>query len=185
MFVTNLPAVPFLIYSRSKIKKMNTEIFKKTFIPYHQKLYRVAYRILRDQDSAEDIVQETYIKLWNKREDLRDIENTEAYAIIILRNACLDFLRKKKMYFSEIESYMEDSKSLSQEIEQRDKLNKVKVIVDGLPAQQRLVMQLKHWEEYTDDEIEEITGMSQVNIRVTLSRARKTVREEFLKIEQQ
>ena len=164
---------------------MNTEIFKKTFIPYHQKLYRVAYRILRDQGNAEDIVQETYIKLWNKREDLKDIENTEAYAIIILRNACLDFLRKKKMYFSEVESNIEETSSLSQEIEQRDRLDKVKVLIEKLPTQQRIVMQLKHWDEYTDDEIEEITGMSQVNIRVTLSRARKTIREEFLKIEQQ
>lgn len=163
---------------------MNNEIFKKTFIPYHQKLYRVAFRILRDEGNAEDIVQETYIKLWNKRNDLVGIENTEAYAMIILRNTCLDFLRKKKAYTSDFEFDIEETRSLNAEIESRDRLDYVRKLVESLPTQQRLVMQLKHWDEYTDDEIEEVTGMSQVNIRVTLSRARKTIKEQLTKIEQ-
>lgn len=161
---------------------MNTEIFKETFIPYHQKMYRIAFRILKDHGSAEDIVQETYIKLWNKRADIGHIENTEAYAMIILRNSCLDFLRKKRDLLSDFEMEVKQTGSLARELEAKDELKQVRKFVDQLPEQQRLVMQLKHWDEYTDDEIEEITGMSQVNIRVTLSRARKTVREQFLKL---
>lgn len=164
---------------------MNTDIFKETFIPYHQKLYRIAYRILKDQGNAEDIVQETYIKLWNKRSEMRGIENTEAYAIIILRNTCLDFLRKKKNYLSDFELDVEEPHSLIKEVELKDEVEHVKELVSRLPDQQKLVMQLKHWDDYTDDEIEEITGMSQVNIRVTLSRARKTIREQFSIIKQQ
>lgn len=164
---------------------MNTERFKETFIPYHQKLYRVAYRILKDEGNAEDIVQETYIKLWNKRDEMKSIENTEAYAIIILRNSCLDFLRKKRNYLSDFEMDIEESGSLIREVELRDEIEHVKNLVNRLPDQQKLVMQLKHWDDYTDDEIEEITGMSQVNIRVTLSRARKTIREQFSIIKQQ
>ncbi len=164
---------------------MNTEIFKETFIPYHQKLYRVAFRILKDEGNAEDIVQETYIKLWNKRHEMQGIENTEAYAIIILRNTCLDFLRKKKNYLSDFEFDVEENTSLMHEVEVRDEIEHVRGLVHCLPDQQRLVMQLKHWDDYTDDEIEEITGMSKVNIRVTLSRARKTIREQFSKIKQQ
>lgn len=161
---------------------MNTEIFKEIFIPYHQKMYRIAYRILNDHGNAEDILQETYIKLWNKRDDIEQIENTEAYAIIVLRNTCLDFLRRKKEYLPEFEVDVRQSGSLARDVEAKDELNQVRKLVDQLPDQQRLVMQLKHWDEYTDDEIEEITGMSQVNIRVTLSRARKTIREKFLKL---
>ena len=164
---------------------MNTERFKEIFIPYHQKLYRVAYRILKDEGNAEDIVQETYIKLWNKRDEMKSIENTEAYAIIILRNSCLDFLRKKRNYLSDFEMDIEESGSLIREVELRDEIEHVKNLVNRLPDQQKLVMQLKHWDDYTDDEIEEITGMSQVNIRVTLSRARKTIREQFSIIKQQ
>lgn len=165
---------------------MNTELFKKTFIPYHQKLYRIAFRILKDEGNAEDIVQETYIKLWERRYEMEEIENKEAYAVIILRNNCLDFLRKKKTYLSDFEIEVKDtSSSLSKELELKDDVMHVQKLVELLPHQQRLVMQLKHWDEYSDEEIEEITGMSQVNIRVTLSRARKTIREQFLKLRQQ
>lgn len=164
---------------------MNTETFKETFIPYHQKLYRIAYRILRDQGNAEDIVQETFIKLWNRRNEMLGIENTEAYAIIILRNTCLDFLRKKKNYLSDYDIDVEETQSLIRQVELRDEIEHVKELVNRLPDQQKLVMQLKHWDDYTDDEIEEITGMTQVNIRVTLSRARKTIREQISTIKQQ
>lgn len=164
---------------------MNTDLFKETFIPYHQKLYRIAFRILRDQGNAEDIVQETYIKLWERRKEMKEIENKEAYAVIILRNSCLDFLRKKKAYLSEFEHDINSNESLIKEIELKDEIKHVQDLVNLLPPQQRLVMQLKHWDEYTDDEIEEITGMSQINIRVTLSRARKTIREQYQKIKQQ
>lgn len=164
---------------------MNTDLFKETFIPYHQKLYRIAFRILNDQGNAEDIVQETYIKLWERRKEMEKIENKEAYAVIILRNTCLDFLRKKKAYLSDFEIDIKSNDSLSREIEVKDDLKHVENLIDLLPPQQKLVMQLKHWEEYTDEEIEEVTGMSQINIRVTLSRARKTIREQFLKIKQQ
>lgn len=164
---------------------MKSEVFKKTFIPYHQKMYRIAYRILNDHGNAEDVLQETYIKLWNKRNDILQIENTEAYAIIVLRNTCLDFLRRKKEYISDFEIDIKETGSLTKEIEAKDELTQVEKLVNELPDQQRLVMQLKHWDEYTDEEIEKITGMSQVNIRVTLSRARKTIREKFLKLEQQ
>lgn len=164
---------------------MNTETFKETFIPYHQKLYRIAYRILRDQGNAEDIVQETFIKLWNRRNEMLGIENTEAYAIIILRNTCLDFLRKKKNYLSDYDIDVEETQSLIRQVELRDEIEHVKELVNRLPDQQKLVIQLKHWDDYTDDEIEEITGMTQVNIRVTLSRARKTIREQISTIKQQ
>ena len=73
---------------------MDAETFKKVFLPYHQKLYRIAYRIVQDTANAEDIVQETFIKLWNKKDELEQIENTEGFAIIIVRNTCLDYLRK-------------------------------------------------------------------------------------------
>ena len=67
---------------------MDAETFKKVFLPYHQKLYRIAYRIVQDTANAEDIVQETFIKLWNKKDELEQIENTEGFAIIIVRNTC-------------------------------------------------------------------------------------------------
>lgn len=164
---------------------MDAEAFKKVFLPYHQKLYRVAYRIVQDTANAEDIVQETFIKLWNKRDELDNIDNTEGFAIIILRNTCLDYLRKSKNdYHTTYETDIQETVSLSAQIELQDNVRYVKSLIDKLPEQQRQVIMFKHWDGYSDEEIEEMTGLSPGNIRVILSRARKTIKEQYSKIEQ-
>ncbi|NDV93730.1 RNA polymerase sigma factor [Dysgonomonas sp. 521] len=164
---------------------MDAETFKKVFLPYHQKLYRIAYRIVQDAANAEDIVQESFIKLWNKRDELGNIDNTEAFAIIILRNTCLDYLRKTKNdYHTSYDADIPETTSLSTQIEIQDDAKYVKSLINKLPEQQRQVMMLKHWDGYTDEEIENMTGISPGNIRVILSRARKTIREQYTKIEQ-
>lgn len=165
---------------------MDAETFKKVFLPYHQKLYRIAYRIVQNTTNAEDIVQESFIKLWNKRDELENIDNTEAFAIIILRNTCLDYLRKTKNdYHTSYDADIPETVSLSTQIEIQDDAKYVKSLINKLPEQQRQVMMLKHWDGYTDEEIESMTGISPGNIRVILSRARKTIREQYYtKIEQ-
>lgn len=164
---------------------MDAEAFKKVFLPYHQKLYRVAYRIVQDTANAEDIVQETFIKLWNKRDELDNIDNTEGFAIIILRNTCLDYLRKSKNdYHTTYEADIQETVSLSTQIELQDNVRYVKSLIDKLPEQQRQVIMFKHWDGYSDEEIKEMTGLSPGNIRVILSRARKTIKEQYSKIEQ-
>ena len=164
---------------------MDADTFKRVFIPYHQKLYRIAYRIVQDAASAEDIVQDTFIKLWNKRDEMQSIDNTEAFAIIILRNTCLDHLRKTKNdRYTDYDTDMPETTSLSKQIEMQDEAEKIKYLINKLPDQQRQVMMMKHWDEYSDEEIEQVTGLSAGNIRVILSRARKTIREQYIKIGQ-
>lgn len=159
---------------------MDVEVFKKIFLPYYQKLYRIAFRLLQDESNAKDIVQETYIKLWDKRDDLVNIENSEAFATVVTRNLCLDELRKSKDHLhAKYEVDIPESLSLSVQIEIEDEVEYVKQLVDRLPEQQRQIMLFKHWDGYSDEEIEQIMGLSAGNIRVSLSRARKTIREQF------
>lgn len=165
---------------------MDAETFKKVFLPYHQKLFRIAYRIVASTTNVEDILQETYIKLWNKRDEMEEIESTEAFAIVILRNTCLDYLRKTKNdYYTSYNADLPETVSMTNEIEARDSANHVKSLIETLPQQQRQVMMMKHWDGYSDEEIEQATGLTAGNIRVILSRARKTIREQYIKIERQ
>lgn len=164
---------------------MDADTFKKVFIPYHQKLYRIAYRIVQDAANAEDIVQDTFIKLWNKRDEMESVDNTEAFAIIILRNTCLDHLRKTKNdRYTDYDTDIPETTSLTKQIELQDEAEKIKYLINKLPDQQRQVMMMKHWDDYSDEEIEQATGLSAGNIRVILSRARKTIREQYTKIGQ-
>ena len=65
---------------------MDTESFKREFLPYHRKLYCVAYRLLENAADAEDLVQEAYLKLWDKREGLSVISNPEAFSVTLVKN---------------------------------------------------------------------------------------------------
>ena len=161
---------------------MDAETFKKVFLPYHQKLYRIAYRIVQDLAGAEDAVQDTYIKLWNKRMEMSDIDNFEAFAIITLRNTCLDSIRREKHnVHTTYDAETPETISLQDRVELKDELNRVKHLMGKLPEQQRRVMRLKHWDGYSDEEIEQVTGFNSGHIRVLISRARKTLREQFIK----
>lgn len=160
---------------------MDAITFKEKYIPYHQKLYRVAYRLLEDACDAEDVVQEAYIKLWNKRDELTQVENSEAYCVILLRNLCLDFLRAKKkhLFQSTEDTVISDNLVLSDEIETVDEIKHIETIIDLLPEQQRKIIKLRHFDDYSNEEIEEIMSLTSVNVRVLMSRARKKVKELF------
>ena len=76
---------------------MDVEVFKRRFLPFHPKLYRVAYALVGDRADAEDLLQEAYARLWDRRDELEDVRNPEAFAVTLLRNLCLDFLRSAEV----------------------------------------------------------------------------------------
>ena len=161
---------------------MDAESFKRLYLPCHQKLYRVAYKLLGNQCDAEDMVQEAYLKLWNKRDELIDIKNPESFSVILLKNICFDYLRstKNNAEKQDIEVVSKANEvSLINEIEIKDELNCVKQLITQLPEKQKEIMKLRHLGECSIEEIEQITGLNAINIRVLISRARKTIREQF------
>jgi len=75
---------------------MDATEFKQQFLPYHRKLYRTAFRLTENPQEAEDMVQEAYLKLWNKRNELTGVLNTEAYCVTLVKNLCYDTLRRSQ-----------------------------------------------------------------------------------------
>lgn len=161
---------------------MTADTFKKIFLPYHKKLYGIAYRMVENQPDAEDIVQETYMKLWQKRNDTEHIENIESFAVAVLKNACFDFLRKMKPETVELSALSQKISFLETQIEDKEKLQYVETIVKQLPERQQQLIRLRHYEELSDKEIEKLTGLKTGNIKVIISRARKTIKEQFFKL---
>ncbi|MCD7901929.1 MAG: RNA polymerase sigma factor [Bacteroides sp.] len=160
---------------------MDAEHFKREFLPFHRKLYHVAYRMLENQADAEDLVQEAYLKLWSKRDGLSVISNPEAFSITLVKNMCLDVLRSGK---NMINRQMLDLSSITEKThtdnwDAQDDLSQIKNIIASLPEQQQKIVVLRDIKECSYEEIERLTGLNAINIRVLLSRGRKKVREQF------
>lgn len=165
--------------------KVDVNSFKEQFLPLHPKLYRVAFALVENKADAEDILQEAYCKLWNKREELTDIQNPEAFSVTLIKNLCLDFLRSPRAnrHQEQIETLQVAYESTpDRETERADELETVKQLIEKLPENQKRVLKLRGFNDCSMEEIEEITGLSAVNIRTLLSRARKMIREQYTKI---
>lgn len=161
---------------------MDATKFKQQFLPCHQKLYRTAYRLMGNSRDAEDMVQEAYLKLWNKRNELTGVLNPEAYCVVFIRNLCYDTLRRiqpdEEGRVSE-ELKLPADTDIAREVAQRDEVNQVRLLIDRLPEQQKRVLLLRDASGFSFEEIGDATGLSAINIRVLLSRARKKIREQY------
>ena len=165
---------------------MDAENFKRKFLSFHPKLIRIAYALVENKADAEDILQDAYFKLWNKRDELPDIENPEAFCVTLVKNLSLDFLRSPRANRreEEIESVftLATDSSPEKELETKDKEQQIRQLINRLPENQRQVLRLRGIDDCSMDEIEQITGLNAVNVRVLLSRARKVIREQFEKL---
>lgn len=162
---------------------MDAESFKKEFLPYHRKLYCIAYKLLENAADAEDLVQEAYLKLWEKREGLAVISNPEAFSVTLVKNMCFDLLRSGKYVQNRQCVELTEVQHVSQadDLEARDEAQQVRHIISGLPLQQQKIVTLRDVKGCSYEEIEQVTGLNATNVRVLLSRARKKIREEFYK----
>ena len=158
---------------------MNAEEFKRLYYPFHPKLYRIAFALLNNADDAEDILQDTYYKLWSKRMELTGIVQPEAFCVSMVKNLCLDFLRApgNRMNNEPVELVKITTESTpEQELESREKMRQVEAMIEQLPEKQRIVIQMRGCGNCSLEEIETATGESAANVRVLLSRARKTLK---------
>ena len=157
--------------------------FKIKVLPFRQKLYRFALRMLGQQAEAEDITQDTFFKLWSKKNELSKYKSLEALAMTITKNLCLDKMKSHNRFQVDIVNAgnQEAPENPYRQTEAKDSLRKVGAIINALPDQQKMIIQLRDIEGFEYEEIAEALDMQVNAIRVNLSRARKTVREQLIK----
>ncbi|MCB0454618.1 MAG: RNA polymerase sigma factor [Aequorivita sp.] len=161
---------------------MDKTEFTALIMPFKDRLYRLAKRILVSKDEAEDAVQEVLLKLWNGKESIENYKNPEAFAITMTKNYCLDRLKSKQASNLKIvHSNYQTSENIEKKIEANDGVELVYKIMETLPEHQRIVLQLRDVEQFEFSEIAQMLDSNKTAIRVALSRARKTVRDEMIK----
>ena len=162
---------------------MDQHSFIKLVTPFKDKIYRVAKRLLVSQDEAQDATQEVLLRLWAKRSKIKEYRSVEAFAMTMTKNYCYDKLKAKGSNNLKIvhNNYEDHSGNTSKHIEVGDEVAWVYKLMEDLPEQQRLIVQMRDVEQMDNAEIAVALQMNETAVRVALSRARKKLREELIK----
>ena len=161
---------------------MKQQEFLNIISPFKDKIFRVAKRLLVSIEEAEDATQEVLVRLWKKNDGLNDYNSVEALAMTMTKNYCLDQLKSKRASNLQLvhSNYSDTASGVDKQIEDKDSWSWVEKIINELPEQQRIIVQMREIEEYEFSEMATILEMNETAIRVALSRARKIIREKLL-----
>ena len=156
---------------------MTNARFQNEWLSLAGEFYRGAFYILEDEAEAEDAVQELFLKLWSGRDALDGIRNPKGYGIRVLRNLCLDRIRRsRKMETPAVLPEPEWPGRQDEAVDEKERLAKVLDAIKSLPDRQREVLTLRTLDGLSYEEIAERTGMNQLTLRVLLSQARRKLR---------
>ncbi|MFT4737798.1 MAG: RNA polymerase sigma factor (sigma-70 family) [Cyclobacteriaceae bacterium] len=158
--------------------------FDHNILPSAQKMYRFAWSILRDEDSAHDVVQECLTKIWHKRDTLQSIQNHEAWIMRIVRNQCYDWVKSQSRMTVIDESHdEEEQKGADHDLIYKDQEKWLNQTLSLLSEVQREIFHLREIESFSYQEIADAMSLSINEVKVYLHRARQKVRAEMLTIE--
>ena len=137
-----------------------------------------------DHEEANDIVQEVMIKVWNRRDSIETLNNTEAWCMQITKNLCYDKIKSKayqtNVAIPENWEISDNRNTPENHTERSDAMKQIHQFINQLPDKQKLVMQLRDIEGLSYKEISEALEIDLNQVKVNLFRARKTVRENLV-----
>ena len=157
---------------------MTNEEFKASILPHYMGMYRIAASIMRSGDEAADAVQDAMLKLWDSRDKLKNVSDLKAYCLNAVRNVCLNAIQRTKVSAADdTGTDIASDEDVHSKVEWRDSADIVNQAMSRLPADQRYVLRLSAYGGFSNAEIADLLGISQGNVRVLLSRARKRLKE--------
>lgn len=160
--------------------------FRDDVLPLKDKIFRLALRITLSRAEAEDIVQDVLIKVWNRRDDLAEVDSIEAYSLTVCRNLSLDRLQRKEndnVNLDDAPPTEADDAPPDLQMIRNEWIDNIKRLIERLPIPQRAAMQLRDMEGKTYKEISAITGQTEEQVKVNIFRARQYIRKQIEKIE--
>ena len=167
---------------------MQTEYFKNKILPLKNKLFRKALGITESVVDAENVVQDVMMRLWEKRADWSKIENIEVYCMVLTKNIALDVIKKSGHNNDSINN--ENIRRLASEIQEPlektvldDMYGWLWKLIKSLPEKQQEIIRLREIEEMSYLEIAEEMNIPESQVKITLFRARKKIKEIYLQID--
>ena len=160
--------------------------FHTDILPLKNELYRLALRITMNAADAEDVVQETMMKVWNRRDQWDQIESIEAFCLTICRNLSLDKVRRMDNQAQTLDAAYDPkdqgvASNPEEQAIQSDRVRLVRQMISLLPEKQRSCMQLRDMEGKSYKDIATVLDITEEQVKVNIFRARQTIREKFKK----
>jgi RNA polymerase sigma-70 factor (ECF subfamily) len=158
--------------------------FQSDILPLKNELYRMALRITMNAADAEDVVQETMMKVWNRRDQWNQIDSIEAFCLTICRNLSLDKVRRMDNQTQSLDAAYDPkdhgvASNPEEQAIQSDRIRLVRQMISQLPEKQRSCMQLRDMEGKSYKDIATILDITEEQVKVNIFRARQTIREKF------
>ena len=160
--------------------------FRNDILPLKDKLYRLALRITLDRAEAEDIVQDTMIRVWNKRDEWAQFNSIEAFCLTVARNLAIDRSQKSEAQNIELTTEtqeMSDGSTPERQLERSEQMDLVRKLINELPEKQRTIIQLRDIEEKSYKEIADVMQLTEDQVKVTLFRARQRIKAKYNEIQ--
>lgn len=159
--------------------------FRNDILPLKDKLFRLALRITMNRAEAEDVVQDTMLRVWSQRDEWPALDSVEAYCLAVCRNLAIDRSRLQANRNEELDDSTAerpdaaDPHTLCVRNEQLELLDR---LIGTLPEKQRTVLQLRDVEGKTYKEIAAVLQVSEEQVKVNLFRARRKIKEQYIEI---
>lgn len=163
---------------------MSEQTLISAFSRWRNRLLRQALRFLPSKEDAEDVLQDAFIRLWAKAEQIETEKDAASLATVVIRNMAVDHYRQQKRKPQTTDVEMMDLQEETADMDERRQL--VDEIMQRVltPLQLRIV-ELREYEGLGYDEVASILGMQQPAVRMQLSRARRAIREEYVRVNNQ
>ena len=159
--------------------------FRLDLLPLKDKIYRTGLRITLNAQEAEDLTQDTLLRVWSKRDDLQQVGSIEAYCLAVCRNLALDRMAKRENGNLSLEAEQTDApdnaRTPQEQMEHEEELKRVHQLFNRLPEKFRTALQLRDIEGMTYRQAAEAMNMTEELFKVTLHRARKNLRSDYEK----
>jgi RNA polymerase sigma factor (sigma-70 family) len=163
---------------------MSTKLYHTQILPASDGMYRYALSIVHEQETARDVVQDCLTKIWSIRKDLDKVEKVNAWAFRIVRNRCIEVIRRNR--YTDLDDKvinMWHSGSAEEQSITDDFMSWMGKVLKTLPAKQQEVFHLREVEDMSYQDIAKTCGLTESDVKVNIHRARKKVKDAMQKID--
>jgi RNA polymerase sigma-70 factor (family 1) len=174
-------AAPRILYLQSRISRFNDQLaYKELFTGFYPTLFHFVFGIVKSRQSAEEIVSDLFMKIWEKRNTLEDIQNLRVYCYVAARHLSINQLEKQKRHHSlDIEDFKSQlvvsEPNPEQTMINAEMLKRIHEVIDQLPPRCRMSFKLVNEHGFKYKEAAEILQVSEKTIENQLSIALKKI----------